>query len=330
MMSNFAVKNNRINWIDNLRGICMILICLHHTGPSPVWFAKLYNPIFLTSFFFVSGYLFYNPSRIFNIKQKILNIITSLIIPYFIYCFCCICIAFILQGFDGLTNQLYLSLSGIKSWFISALILCQIFSLVNFVFTYKLQTLIITSLIALLLYFYLPPGIYFWNFRNSLLAYPFLACGIIARIENSIDHIINNKYIGKCCLLLYLICVSLDTKYNLLNGSFNESYSSYIIFFIENIVGIPAIIYSCNKITKFNWLLLFIGANSLLYYYLPSLTNIVTIYLLSFTGITNTSFIILIFIVFFKCLLMVIPVLMINKYFPVFAGKYRIRISEKR
>ena len=97
----------RIDWIDNLRGMCMVFVCFHHSGSSPLWFVKFYVPIFLTSFFFVSGYLFYNPSKNFDIRQKLLNIATSLIVPYFIYCFCCSCIALMLHGVDGFVEQSY-------------------------------------------------------------------------------------------------------------------------------------------------------------------------------------------------------------------------------
>ena len=181
----------RIDWIDNLRGMCMVFVCFHHSGSSPLWFVKFYVPIFLTSFFFVSGYLFYNPSKNFDIRQKLLNIATSLIVPYFIYCFCCSCIALMLHGVDGFVEQIYISLYGIKSWFISALILCQLFALVNFIEKYRLITILITMILSLSLYFCLTTGDYFWNFRNSLLAYFFFACSIIARNENLVSCIIS-------------------------------------------------------------------------------------------------------------------------------------------
>lgn len=323
-----SMVNKRIEWIDNLRGMCMVFVYFHHSGSSPLWFVKFYVPIFLTSFFFVSGYLFHHPSRVFDIRQKLLNIFTSLVIPYFIYCFCCSCIAFFSSGIEGLSEQIFISLYGVKSWFISALILCQLFSLVNFVVKYRLLMLIMTIIASLILYFYLPNGEYFWNFKNSLLAYPFFACGILARSKDIVSFILNDKYVGKCSLLLYIVFVLLNMRYNLLGGSFNGSFSSYPMFFIGNIVGIPAIIYVCSRITRFNRLLLFIGANSLLYYYLPTLVNIVTNYSLSLLHITNTSFVVLILIVLFKCLLMIFPVWFINKYIPVFAGKYRIKIAD--
>lgn len=321
--------NNRINWIDNLRGICMLFVYFHHSGNPPIWFVKFYVPIFLTSFFFVSGFLFHNPSKEFNIKQKFLNIITSLLLPYVIYCFCCCGLSLITNGIDGLLMQLYLSVYGIKSWFISALILCQLFCLMVFRIKedYRQLALLVTSILSLILYFILPPGEYFWNFRNALLAYFFFGCGVIAKNKNLIHHLLANHWLGITLLLAYIILILVDAKFDLLHGSFNDVFSSYPLFFIENILGIPAMIYLCSKITRFNKLLLFIGANSLLYYYLPSLINIATNYILSIIHFSTTSFLSLIFVVLLKCVLMIIPVWFINKYIPVFAGKYRIKLN---
>ena len=323
------MEKQRIEWIDNLRGLCMIFVCFHHSGDCPVWFVKFYVPIFLTSFFFVSGFLFHNPSRILQPRQKFLNIITSLVIPYIIYCMCCCCLSLVTNGVDGFAMQLYLSLYGIKSWFISALILIQLFCLTVFMTCNKCRqwVLPLTLFLSLILYFNLPVRDYFWNFRNALLAYIFFGCGVIIRKCNIIHHLLENDLFGIGILVAYILFIMVDTKYDLLNGCFNGAFSSYPVFFAENMVGIPAMIYLCSRITSCNQLLLFIGANSLLYYYLPTLINIVTDYLLSAIHLSDMSFPMLILVVLFKCVLMIIPVWFINKYIPVFAGKYKIRLN---
>lgn len=307
----------------------MVLVCLHHSGASPILFYKSYVPIFLTSFFFVSGYLFHNPSRPFSFKQKLLNIFTTLFIPYTIYCLCCSGLALITDGTERLSEQLYLSWYGIKSWFISALIVDQLFCLLVFKVNdgYRQLAFLITMSLALIIYFSLPQGEYFWNFRNALLAYFFFGCGVIVRERNVIHRLLNNNIFGCCMVVAYIIFVVIDTKYDILNGSFNGEFSSYPYFFAANVVGIPAVIYICSKITRFNRLLLFIGANSLLYYYLPTLTNIATEQVLSILNLSVSSFPMLILIVLFKCILMIIPVWFINKYIPVFAGKYKINLN---
>lgn len=307
----------------------MVFVCFHHSGACPVWFVKFYVPIFLTSFFWVSGFLFHNPLRLFQPKQKFLNIITSLVIPYIIYCLCCCFLSLITNGVNGFAMQLYLSLYGIKSWFISALILIQLFCFTVYMARddHRQWVLSITLFLSLILYFILPSGEYFWNFRNALLAYFFFGCGVIIRRCNIIHHLLENNRIGIATLVAYIIFIMVDVKYDLLNGCFNGAFSSYPVFFAENMVGIPAMIYLCSKIKRFNRLLLFIGANSLLYYYLPTLINIVTDYVLSVVHLSNTSFPMLILVVLFKCVLMIIPVWFINKYIPVFAGKYKIRLN---
>lgn len=49
--------NQRILWIDYIKGICMFLVIMSHSS-WPEGYDLLFSPIFLTGFFFVSGYTF--------------------------------------------------------------------------------------------------------------------------------------------------------------------------------------------------------------------------------------------------------------------------------
>lgn len=54
----------RIEWIDQLRGILFLFVLICHTKLTPPFLKYLYDPIFLTGFFFLSG---------FYIKTKVLK-----------------------------------------------------------------------------------------------------------------------------------------------------------------------------------------------------------------------------------------------------------------
>ena len=66
----------RWQWIDYIKGICMLMVIMSHSN-WPYWYARLFIPIFLTGFFFVSGYTFRKKS----VKEFLISKIKTLVIP---------------------------------------------------------------------------------------------------------------------------------------------------------------------------------------------------------------------------------------------------------
>ena len=83
-----STNNNRLPWIDTMRGICMIAILLFHTE---VYYAdgiitpyQCYVHNALAGIFFISGYLFIGDKG-FSFAHKLKSIARSLVLPYFIF-----------------------------------------------------------------------------------------------------------------------------------------------------------------------------------------------------------------------------------------------------
>lgn len=81
-----AVNNNRIRWIDELKGAILVFICLGHiagmvyTPPSVKYIADLLTIIGVPIFFFLSGMLFKNKET--STKAYLQKKTKSLLIPY--------------------------------------------------------------------------------------------------------------------------------------------------------------------------------------------------------------------------------------------------------
>jgi len=135
--------------------------------------------------------------------------------------------------------------------------------------------------------------------------------------------------LGIACVIVYICVTAIDLKYNILYGNFNESFSNYPFFFISSMLGIPAFIWFGSKISRFNTPIIFIGTNSLLYYYLQSvvLRGVFAVY--SHFGIQMNRIILLFIITSVVCLIIWPIVLFINKYIPVMSGKYRINLPNR-
>ena len=74
----------RVTWIDAMRGVCMFMVILYHSG-APVEYDKFLIPFFLSGFFFLSGYLFYTPGSRWDWKHKLIRVSETLLIPYLLY-----------------------------------------------------------------------------------------------------------------------------------------------------------------------------------------------------------------------------------------------------
>lgn len=117
-------ENRRIEWIDMARGILFIFVIICHSRLAPFWLKYIYEPFFLTGFFFLSGYLYKEKSYI----EKFKSIFNGLLIPFLFYS--------IIGGAISLaqSKQLMIALRSISEnlyggdmiWFIPCLILVEI------------------------------------------------------------------------------------------------------------------------------------------------------------------------------------------------------------
>ena len=72
-----CMEKKHIEWIDYIKGVCILCVMIHHAKPLDIW-DRLLAPFFLSAFFFVSGYTFTskNGFRNFIIKKT-----RALVIP---------------------------------------------------------------------------------------------------------------------------------------------------------------------------------------------------------------------------------------------------------
>ena len=117
----------RLFWVDAIKGVCIFSVLLNHAGFSQAWFRVDY--FFLVGFFFCSGYTF-NLTK--GLKSRIIRIIDSLIIPYFILSFVTHFLIinnisdFISQPYEELVSLTKNILLGYEAWFIPCLISTEI------------------------------------------------------------------------------------------------------------------------------------------------------------------------------------------------------------
>lgn len=324
----------RIKSYDVFKGLCMFFVILSHNTGSWFW-SSIYTPFFLSGFFFISGFFFFNPPKIVPIYQKVVNIITSLLVPYLIYVFLTTAILSVLaKDWFFLPKYINVILSGTKSWFISVLILTELCACIIYnqlkreEWAWFVGAFIIISLI---IYFVLPKeNVLPWYYNVCFLANAYFGVGIIAgKNKDKVIPFIFSKKVGFVSLLIFIILIILDMTFFHQKGGFNTYFSNYPLFFIESFFGIVSVLFiSHNWLSNFSFLS-FIGQYSLLYYLLQYRFNEGATTLFNYLGIGKD----LIFSGLFKAILVIMvmtPIIwLIGKYVPIMSGKYRINVSRR-
>lgn len=282
----------RKQWIDLLRGICMIAILWDHTeiymsGQNIIPYS-VYVTDALVIFFFLSGYLMFKENG-FNIKHKIKSICKTLILPYFIFTIAITFTKTLIRGqqlvFSDLSAYIF---TGQASWFIAALIVAEIiFSIVLHLCHEKIQAVAIVSLAisGIFLVYHDKMNFKFWQIQNALLAVLFLFLGYAYhRFESCFKILSQQRYIFIGVFLLVLIKAAVYTQS--IELFINPiAISQYPLFFLNIVVSILTMTSICKKLPNMP-LIQWTGRNSIVYYFLSGAVPMITQILFAAFGLT--------------------------------------------
>lgn len=323
----------RIKWMDIMKGICMLFVILSHTGYISRWMWCIYTPFFLSGFFFVSGYFFFGNWVYNNRLQKLVNIFTSILLPYLVYWVLSFSVEQILKKnfffFPELVDNI---IKGNKLWFVSCLLVCELITwLFLVVIKGKKIFLYFFPFINLIIYVLWPKSDspLIWYVNISFLANVYLGIGMITKLHywDLIRYL--NRSVGIVLLILVGLIIMSDMIFCLNEGSFNKYFSNFPFFFIESLFCIFALIYVCKNIICKNCYLEYIGINSLLYYFFANQALNITRKVGSLLGIDSPNILYALISVLFVSIFLVIPIYLVNKYIPVMSGKWRIKLKMK-
>lgn len=336
-----VITQNRLKYVDYFKGWCMFFVVLSHCRATSEWIAFL-QPFFLTGFFFISGYFFIDFERKTNAIQKLLNILTSILLPYIIYWIFSSSVNMMLNGNFSLFDLLMDILSGKKLWFASALFVTECVSylcaFIPSLYTQKKSILSIVlgieSIISLIIYFSLPNDNYIWYWRAMLFAEFYFCIGIMARMWNSLyEKILNSTKMWLILSILYVGLVVVDVCLVNNTGCFHKEFSNYPFFVVESLISVYVFIGLFYRIEKKSIklpVLSFIGVNSLLFYFFQH--QIILFIHKSFLKLDislNEAICPLVYAVLVIIILYPITYL-ISRYIPIVAGKYRIKYSSNK
>lgn len=261
----------RIGWIDFLRGISMILILIFHTetyykenNVTPYY---IYTSNAILLFYFISGYLFYQ-NKTFQWQKRILSILRSLLIPYFIF-------TILLAVPKLLVRQMEISwmeiavniLTGRASWFIAALIVGELlFTLLLVKTRGKILGLSTAATASVIIYYLIPFNQHnYWQWQDALLVVSFLYFGyIFHRYKECFNKL--NKPLYSLLLLLLLILIKIY-EYHVDLPMRNIAVECIPLFLADSTIWLLSVVSIINYIPR-SRMIEWTGRHSIVYYFL--------------------------------------------------------------
>ena len=322
----------RIGWIDSMRGICMFLVILHHSG-APWEYNKFLAPFFLSGFFFLSGYLFYLPGKTWDWKYKLIRIAESLLLPYLLYwtltyfAKAAYYEVYLEGNWDIFLPYLRELLSGSKLWFMSAIIVGEV--LLAGILSVSRNSYYLVGMIVLvsLLWWLTPLSVPFrfwpWHLPAACIALCFMLLGVIVRTRNLLAYL-DKRWVAVLALSVYPALYALDVVFDITRVSFARNYFSNLpMFYLYALCGIAFVYVFCSKFWFGNRVLHYLGRNSLLMYFFCHQVILLIVRLVGNEWDFPAS-IWSVQVACAACLLLVVPVEVAKRWLPWMAGRCRV------
>ena len=349
--------SKRIVWVDVVKYICILMVMLSHLeARTDVWQA-FYTPFFLSAFFFVSGYV-YKPKDGF--KQFLYKKFRQLFIPWLVFSVFDILLSQILSfnEHESLLTELTWNFLQIRGhgdgvWFVAALFVAFI-PFYFFIKWYESRSEKITgggynkctvailiawvlSLISVLYTRLLPDGTFPWgsaalpwHIEYIFQAMFYMVLGYIFKqmFEKKLDKW-NNRAACLVVCLIYLLLVFIPY----VSGITLPMVLDVLYDYILSIVGIAAVVMIAKRVPS-NRYINYVGQNTLIYFALHGKAySLIQTVLRRFAGglyatILGNVVLSSVFALLFALLLsvvLIIPALIINKWFPFIMGRKRAK-----
>jgi hypothetical protein len=204
----------------------------------------------------------------------------------------------------------------------SCLVVSEIIFALFLLFFKKLFHVLFFIITNFILFFIFKESKMIWFIQVSFIANIFIAIGYCINYFNEEFNIIfTSRKKVSLIFILWIILFLIECSFSI-NLSFPANRFGNIFLYIPfSLAGTFIIFYISRKWKKRNSLILFLGQNSLLFYLFQHQAIITVTKLFKFLGANEINYILPLIMAFLASLLLVIPIILEKKYFPLLAGK---------
>lgn len=339
-------ESKRIPWVDIAKFICIFFVMVTHIESCTGFLSTFLGYFFMNGFMFLSGYTYKNRGNFIPfIKKKSYQ----LLLPWFLWGVLSIvfhqCFASVTTGSVSLFEEILLfilQIRGLKDsvWFLNMMFAAYLifFFVVRLYETKSKKTVFIAVVLCFILgniYSQFMPGAIFpwgtnklpWHLEFMPNAVFFMTAGYIYR--NSLEEKVQaaEKRASLYLIFAYFLLVILSMRFD--RSGVKSVFFLQIFDPMMSVLGVGFLVCLSKRI-KENRFMLFVGQNTLLYFPMHVYVNTIVKVLmrrffpLFYSGVLASTFASTVFtlvLALFMSVALIIPCMIINRYFPFFAGK---------
>jgi len=328
-MGTAASAKKRILWLDVSRGIAFLMVIYSHLEYCNDSMMRYFTPVFLTTFFFVSGYLFKEKcsfGKVFEQRTR------TLLLPFLALGMIMILMGQVLTFHDEVSfadSVKGLLLQNGKNqllWFVAALyVYSVIFYWVERFSKNATVLLVVSTALFVLNWGYSRLQLPSVPWHVSTFGYACFYMGVgkwYKEKEAAMNRYIDNKWVVMTAFVLYVLLISL---FDLHISFFGSEW--LIDAFVVTLLGLIVMLYISKHILQNSRFLLFVGANTLFYFAFYgkvfSLLQAVCHKLLSeeLLSVSAMQDGLGLAITFLDALILILPAIFVNRYCPFLLGK---------
>lgn len=331
-MGSQDIKSNRIEWIDLLRGIAMLLVIWGHVDRTDRLFFIITGSFKMPLFFAITGYLF--KDRNGDIKQFLSKLLKTIIVPWVILSLIWLKPFYaLLRGKIGnIPIYLYNFISGKDLWFMPCIVLAEVifFLILKLIKDDRLRYLAMCSIAVF--------GIVLSEFGIGRFAMFDVACTAQAFLmfgywfknnEESLRTIISFR---RSLILVLIYAGMILLSLALFPGSsidvHKNRYYNYPLCAAMSFVSLLLLFIIAPKINlKLNWIR-FVGRNTLVFYIVHYHARSLLLHGANLVGFSiPKTFLSYVLVFAYICVSMSIVSIVINRWFPFILGRSKTKSS---
>lgn len=296
----------RLVWLDNLKGIGIILVVWGHMNIPLILEHWIYS-FHMAMFFVISGYL-YNPNN--DLKKYSTKKAKNLLIPYLIFAIPSFVLA-ILKG-DGVVNSVlnFFYLNGKVGWnspiwYFIVLFLVNI--IYNTLISIKVRSIFIFAGSLLIGFFIANTGIYPFGIPIVIYGISFFYVGDVLSKTSILNKLTDKKIIS--LPIFFMLSIIFSTVTNIRVSIYNNEIGNYFVFILGGVTGTIFMMLLVKSIQKIPNIIPYYGKNALViigthYFFLFAFYQVEKIFGVRFLA-TNNNLIISLFETLFILILSV-------------------------
>lgn len=274
--SSLHSRSKRIEWVDCAKGLCTFFVILMHLD-KPKIYSQICVPIFLCTFFFISGYLFESTHQNFKSTKRLLKYfilygLATTLVEYLV-----LSRPLTVNPFIGMVLQIPTSPSHPEAilWFLP----CTIISKLIFGFIYKIShgketkvaILSVVTAMAGAFYIFKIGKCLPWHIQTAMFVQIYMLLGFLLRRYETLVCNYDTFLLSLLCLIYFYMVLYWPMDADLCTLYF----TNFPVYCVQTIVGTCFFILFVRKVVSSLTVFCNIGRNSLFFYSFESVARII-------------------------------------------------------